>query len=86
MWQELEEVLLYGVHIDEIIVLRDGVRKLDLDDTVPSEFLHASQAGCVRAFLEELDDGVLTDLRGRVYCTPEDSRDEYELKKRKDGR
>lgn len=84
--QELEEVLLYGTHVDDIIVLREGVRKLNQEDAVPPEVMRAARAPCVRSFLHQLDDDALRDLRGRVYCTTEHSRNEYELKKRKDGR
>ena len=81
------ELLLYGSHIDRIIVLRDGVEKLGLDSAVPANVRSAAEGEtCTRRFLEKLgDDAALRELRGRVYCTPPNSRDERELKNTHDG-
>ena len=82
------ELLLYGSHIDRIIVLRDGVEKLGLDSAVPANVRSAAEGEtCTRRFLEKLgDDAALRELRGRVYCTPPNSRDERELKMRPERR
>lgn len=85
-WQEFEEAVLYGKHIDEILVLKDGVRRLGQADAVPEELLQAVQREkCTRSFLDSLSEELLQSLRGRIYCTASGSRDEYELKKQADG-
>ena len=85
-----QHLLLYGSHVDRIIVLRDGVCKLGLEQSLPAEVSAALADGqaCVRSFLQRLgDDKYLRQLRGRVYCTPADdaSSEETELKRLADG-
>ena len=84
--QEFEELLLFGSHIDRILVLRDGVNVLGMDQALPADIAGAAAGEtCVRRFLNRLgDDERLRELRGRIYCTPADSHDEKELKN-KDG-
>lgn len=84
--QEFEDAILYGSHVDDILVLKDGVRKMGQEDAVPPEIMDAvRRERCCRSFLDALSKETLGSLRGRVYCTPSDTHDEYELKKRADG-
>jgi len=84
--KDFEEAILYGSHVDEILVLKDGVHKLGQADAVPPDFLDAARrSGSCSSFLDALGDETLAKLRGRVYCTTCGTRDEYELKKRADG-
>jgi len=78
--------LLYGAHVDEILVLKDGVRKLGQEHAVPPEIMAAAtRERCCRSFLHALAEETLRSLRGRVYCTADGTREEYEMKKRADG-
>ena len=88
LWQVFKELLLFGSHLDRIIVLRDGVARLGLDRALPSEVTAAAEGEtCVRRFLTSLgDDEALARLRGRVYCTRPGERDERELKVDADGK
>ena len=85
--QVFKELMLFGSHIDRIIVLKDGVSRLGLDNALPAEVASAAEGEtCVRRFLDRLgDEPALREMRGRVYITPADSRDEDELKASKDG-
>lgn len=82
-----EEALLFGSHIDRIVVLHDGVARLGHAEALPEDVRRAARGeSSVTAFLEALgDDEQLKQLRGRVYCTPRDSRDEVELREDGDG-
>lgn len=82
-----KELLLFGSHLDRIVVLRDGVARLGLESALPADVAAAAEGETsVRRFIERLgDDDVLRGMRGRVYCTPPDSREERELKKDADG-
>ena len=87
---EFAEAALVDRHVDELIVLRGGVRALGLAETVPCELLRvAREQRSTRAFLAALDERLLRGLRARVYCTEVDggfhSRDELELKKDASG-
>ena len=84
---EFERLLLFGGHLDRILVLRDGVRLLGLEQALPAEVADAAVGEtCVRRFLQRLgDDTALQQLRGRVYLTPKDSKDEVELRRGADG-
>ena len=80
--QVFEELLLFGSHIDRIIVLRDGIARLQLEHALPAEVTAAADGETsVRRFIDRLgDEEALRKLRGRVYCTPPGTRDERELK------
>lgn len=84
---EFEDLVLYGQHIDRIIVLKDGTRRLQQQSALPDNVLDAARGEtCVRSFLRRLAvSSPLEELGGRLYCTPEGSRDEKELTKR-DGK
>ena len=86
--QVFKELLLVGSLLDRIIVLRDGVDKIGLERALPADVAAAAEGEtCVRRFLEKLgDDEALSHLRGRVYTTPPDARDEHELKRDQDGK
>lgn len=79
---EFEDEVLFGVHINRVVVLPGGVAKLGHGDALPAYVCDAAHGETsVTAFLERLgDDEHLRTLRGRVYCTPPGSRDERELK------
>jgi len=84
--QEFRESLLVGQHIDRVVVLRDGVRLLDQQHAVPPPLIHAARTQpSTTAFLDALDESLLSTLRGRVYITESDERDEREVKKADDG-
>ncbi len=77
----LAEVVLFSSHVNEIFVLPNGVHLMGHDDVLPAYITHALQgASSVRDFLGAIDEETLRGLRGRVYCTSEDLRDEKELK------
>jgi hypothetical protein len=82
-----KDLLMYGSHIDRIIVLRDGIARLGLERALPEELASLAEGEtCVRKFLDRLgDDEKLRGLRGRVYCTRHGAREERELKKDADG-
>jgi hypothetical protein len=77
----LAEVVLFSSHVNEIFVLPNGVHLMGHDKVLPAYITHALQgASSVRDFLGAIDEETLRGLRGRVYCTSEDLRDEKELK------
>ena len=85
--EEFERQLLFGSHVDRVLVLRNGVQLLGLEQSLPPEVADAAAGEtCVRRFLQKLgDDEALRQLRGRVYLTPKGSKDEKELKRGADG-
>ena len=75
------DCLLWGKHVDDIVVLRGGVSKLSQDGALPDSVARAVRMQPdTRAFLGALDARLLESLRGRVYCTGVDRR-EWELRK-----
>ena len=79
------DCLLWGKHVDDIVVLRGGVSKLSQDGALPDSVARAVRMQPdTRAFLGALDARLLESLRGRVYCTGADRR-EWELRKSKSG-
>lgn len=86
--REFEQLLLFESHIDRVLVLRDGVRRLNHAHALPTQLVEAAGSGetSVRRFLAQLgDDAALKELRGRLYYTPPGSRDERELTKDGEG-
>ena len=84
-----EYELLFGAHVDRIIVLRNGVARLGLDRALPRDLANAANGEtCVRKFLARLgDEDTVRELRGRLYCSgPRGRSDEHELKRARDGR
>jgi hypothetical protein len=81
--QTFERLLLFGSHIDRIIVLRNGIARLGLARALPRRVADAATGETsVRRFLDRLgDDETLRKMRGRVYCTRQGKRDEKELKR-----
>lgn len=67
-----EKELLLHSHINRIVVLRDGVRRLGHGNALPSQIIDAAKhETSVRRFLTRLgDDSALSELRGRLYYTP----------------
>ena len=52
-----ERLLLFGSHVDRILVLRDGIRRLRLGDCLPPLVEDAARGEtCVRRFLDKLGD------------------------------
>ena len=79
--EEFTRVLLYGDHTDEIIVLRDGLSKLQQHDAIPADIMRATlEQPDLRSFLHALPTETLQQLRGRVFTTAPGSRDEVELR------
>lgn len=84
---QFEHQLLFGSHIDRVLVVRGGVRRLNQSDALPPQVIGAAAGeSSVRRFLAELGkDDELQELRGRLYYTPPDTREEQEITKNSDG-
>ena len=55
--QDFEELLLFGSHVDRIIVLRDGVNRLEQGSALPDYVVRATAGQTdVRRFLERLEE------------------------------
>ena len=62
------------------------VSLLGHDEVLPAKLQLAARCSAdVRSFLSSLEEDLLEALRGRVYCTSLDDREEFELKKGADG-
>lgn len=65
----VQEVLL-GKHLDDVIVLKNGLTKLDMWDAIPQDFLDAvKSSSTVREFLDKLSDERKRELKTRLYYT-----------------
>jgi hypothetical protein len=69
--EEFEEALLFGDHMDDIVVLRGGVQKLDQTRSMPDYLVEAAaHSESVKQFLEcvnmEQDGAVLESLKGNI--------------------
>jgi hypothetical protein len=66
--EEFIQELFFGDHLDQIIVLKNGVDLLQQADAVPQAILTAAASqSTVRGFLGALGDDMLTSHNGRIY-------------------
>lgn len=66
--QEFVHELFFGDHLDEIVVLKNGVHLLNQADAVPQPIVDAAKgASTVRAFLSGLGEEQLSTHNGRIY-------------------
>ena len=80
--EEFVHELFFGDHLDQIIVLKNGVELLQQADAVPQAILTAAASqATVRGFLGALGDDMLTSHNGRVYYADETGRFLDQLRK-----
>ena len=73
--EEFVHQLYYGNHLDEIVVLKDGVQLLQQADALPQAIATAAKSACtVREFLHALGDEMLESHNGRIYYADETGR------------
>lgn len=77
--------LLHGEHMDDVVVFRDGIRKLQMEDCVP-EYLRKvlGTTSNVRTALMEMDAASLEQIDGHVYSF-ENGKEDEPVRKRADG-
>lgn len=60
--------LAYGCHMNDVVVLRDGVRLLGLQDSVPRHLVEAvASSRTVRQFLDAVPAERAAELKARLY-------------------
>eukprot|EP01043_Picozoa_sp_COSAG02_P089065 COSAG02_NODE_26084_length_641_cov_1.134686_1_plen_157_part_01 len=73
--EEFVHQFYYGNHLDEIVVLKDGVQLLQQADALPPAIATAAKSACtVREFLRALGDEMLESHNGRIYYADETAR------------
>ena len=73
--KEFVHELYYGNHLDEIVVLKDGVQLLQQESALPHAISTAAKsARTVREFLHALGDEVLESHNGRIYYADDTGR------------
>jgi hypothetical protein len=84
---ELVNELLFGEHLDEIVVLKGGVELLQQQGAVPAPVLAAAEGSdTVRGFLEGLDERTRQTHNARVYHLEKGGRSTRQLRKDASGR
>jgi len=84
--QDLLDSIVMGSHIDDICVLPHGLVEIGQEAALPAKLMMAARAAeNPRTFLGMLEEELLQEMRGRLYVTDDQSRDEFELKKSRDG-
>jgi len=69
--------LLHGEHMDDVVVFRDGIRKLGMEDCVPDYLSKPLRnAKNVRTLLMEMEDDHLDKIDGHVYSFENGKEDE----------
>ncbi len=75
--QEFVDALLYGDHMGKIIVLKDGIYKLGLENSIPTEIsVVAGKSKTVREFLHSVDEETLKDSNANIKYVNKCSGDE----------
>jgi hypothetical protein len=70
--QTFYQELFHGEHLDDIVVLKDGLRKLGQHDAMPTSILSAvEQSATVPEFLGRLDDETRVCTLYLSVCLPE---------------
>ncbi len=65
--EEFVDALLYGDHMGKIIVLKDGIYKLGLENSIPTEISEvAGKSTTVREFLHSVDEETLKDSNANI--------------------
>eukprot|EP00039_Didymoeca_costata_P000645 m.46651 g.46651 ORF g.46651 m.46651 type:complete len:257 (-) comp10393_c0_seq5:529-1299(-) len=87
--EEFVHELLLGSHMDDVVVLKDGLTKLKMWDAIPETFINAvNTSKNVRDFLKKLDPELQKKLKTRLYYAKKGKwkfGEEKELKRDKDG-
>lgn len=83
--EEFMEELLFGKHLGEIVVLRKGLQKMRLLDSLPKVFhqasLETSNARDFLRYIETQKPGYLKTLKGHVHFYDKEEGREYTLKR-----
>lgn len=84
-FQTFVHEMVYGNHMDDVVVFRDGIRKAGLSDSIP-EYLRQPlmSQSTIRDLLENIDEPFLDRMDGHVYCF-DDGHEDEPLRKQLDG-
>lgn len=66
--EEFIDIALLGDHMDDVVVLKDGLKKLGMENAMPKDILAGvAKSSTVREFLDTLSPDRLQHLKGRIY-------------------
>jgi hypothetical protein len=80
--EEFIDQVFYGNHMHDIVVLRDGLRKMNQYEAMPPCVRDVK--GGVRDFLDSIDDSSLEELRGKIYYMDEE-KEQLSVSRNEDG-
>ena len=81
---EFMQALLYGEHLNDVIVLPDGLRKLGQVDAMPDYILNAKNEENVRKWLESVPASMLGNIRAKLYYF-DDEKEQWSVRKNEEG-
>ena len=81
---EFMQALLYGDHLDDVVVFPDGLRKLGQFDSMPEYILAVQKKDTVRNWLESVSASTLGNIRAKLYYF-DDDKEQWSVRKNEEG-